>query len=125
MQVHARNEFQIGIWIHRDVDLAPFLDRLDDSANRLMLAIGTVMATIPFDREYRHETLEADAILFSRLKISWWRKRCLRRKRLTKWSVSGFGALFHYTDGSCEVSEEDEGEEDSDEDGNEMEVVQE
>jgi hypothetical protein len=49
MQVHARNEFQIGIWIHRDVDLAPFLDRLDDSADRLMLAIGTVMATIPFD----------------------------------------------------------------------------
>jgi hypothetical protein len=60
LQLQHRNEFQIGVWIHRDAHFSSFLDDLRSTVEDTMLALPTALAVASFDWEYKHEVPEAD-----------------------------------------------------------------
>jgi hypothetical protein len=125
MNLATRNEIQIGMWVHRDVNLAPFLDTLEDSVDRVMNAIGTVLATVSFDWENKDEIDEADEV-FDAFEDEGVEavKEMATVARLAEWGVSRFEKLFRYTDEGLEMGD-DSGSGDGSEDGSEMEVDEE
>ncbi|KAH3907681.1 hypothetical protein HBH56_186240 [Parastagonospora nodorum] len=125
MNLATRNEIQIGIWIHRDINLAPFLDTLEESVDRVMNAIGTVLATVSFDWENREEVDEADEVFdMFEDEVVQVVKEMATVARLAEWGVSRFEKLFRYTDEGLKIAD-DRGSEDGSEDGSGMEVDEE
>ena len=122
LHLATRNEIQIGIWIHRDVNFGPVLDTLEDSVDRLMNVLGTVLATVSFDWEYQDEIDEADEIFdtFQDEGVAVVREMATVA-RLAEWGIGRFEKLFRYTEEGLELADESDSEEGPEEES-EMDV---
>jgi hypothetical protein len=105
LQLQHHNEFQIGVWIHRDAHFSSLFDDLQSTVEDTMLALPTTLTVASLDWEYKHEVLEADEV-FDEFKDTGFVvvKDMATEARLVEWGVKTFQELFIYKDESTEIS---------------------